>query len=387
MVSREDNFHLNKPVTEEEISEDILNVVEDSRISRTILKALNTSFISLITKQESALTPDKFRPIALCNVVYKIISKILANRFKPLLPSLISGEQSGYLEGRQILNNIIQAHEVVHSLTSKRQAGMIRQLDIAKAYDKVNWMYIKKVLIAFGFDHNWVRWVMALVTSSSFSILVNGSPSEIVTPSRGLKQGDRLSPFQFILMMEGLGRSIKHAKISGMIKGLQLIENGQAMTHQQFVDDTMLQGIPTVKEASVYKRILNDFTLATCMEVNLSKSKFFFFNTNITIHRTISRIFGFQRDSLPSKYLGIPLTAKPLHKSIWQPVLNKMQDKVNKWTFRSLNLAGRLILTKVVLQSIPVFFLSALPAPKGVLQQFRNIQRDFLWGKEETRKK
>jgi len=64
-----------------------------------------------------------------------------------------------------------------------------------------------------------------------------------------------------------------------------------------------------------------------------------------------------------------------------------MQDKVRKWTIRSLNLAGRLVLTKVVLQSIPVFMLSALPAPKGVLQQFRNIQRDFLWGKEETRKK
>lgn len=142
-------------------------------------------------------------------MVYKIISKILANRLKPLVPSLISGEQSGYVEGRQILNNIIQAHEVVHSLTSKRQGRMIMQLDIAKAYDKVNWMYIKKVLIAFGFDHIWVRWVMALVTSSSFSILVNGSSSKIFSPSKELKQGDPLSPFLFILMMEGLGRSIK----------------------------------------------------------------------------------------------------------------------------------------------------------------------------------
>ena len=96
---------------------------------------------------------------------------------------------------------------------------------------------------------------------------------------------------------------------------------------------------------------------------------------------------GFQMDSLPSKYLGIPLTAKPMHKSIWEPVLNKMKDKVKKLTIRSVNLAGRLVLTKVVLQSIPVFILSTLPAPKGVLQQFRNIQRDFLWGKEETRKK
>ena len=160
---------------------------------------------------------------------------------------------------------------------------MIMQLDIAKAYDKVNWVYLKKMLIAFGFDHISVRWVMALVTSSSFSILVNGSPSEIFSSSRGLRQGDPLSSFLFIIMMEGLGRAIKQAKSPRKIKGLQLTDNGQTLTHQQFVDDTMLQGLPTVQEASSYKKILNLFALASGMEVNLSKSKIFFFNTNIAI--------------------------------------------------------------------------------------------------------
>lgn len=198
------------------------------------------------------------------------------------------------------------------------------QLDIAKAYDKVNWSYIKKVLIAFGFDHNWVRWVMTLVISSSFSILVNGSPSEVFIPSRGLRKGDPLSPFLFILMMEGLGRAIKQAKETGKIKGLQLIENGHALNHQQFVDDTMLQGIPTVKEDSAYKNILDDFSQALGMEFNLSITKIFFFNTNIAIQRNIARILGFQMDSLPSKYLGVPLTAKLMQKIIWEPLINKM---------------------------------------------------------------
>eukprot|EP00253_Pinus_taeda_P036088 PITA_36088 len=180
------------------VKQDILNVVEDSRMNRTILK---------------------------------IISKVVANRLKPLLPTLVSVEQSSYVEGRQILNNIIQAHEVVHSLLSNRKASMIMQLDLAKAYDKLNWAYIRKVLIAFRFDHKWVRWVMALVTSSSFSILVNGSPSKTFIPSRGLRQGDPLSPFLFILMMEGLGRLIKLVKEVGNIKVLQLSEIGHALSH------------------------------------------------------------------------------------------------------------------------------------------------------------
>ena len=99
------------------VKKDILNVVEDSSINKTMLKALNTSFVSLIPKKEAAQTLDKFIPIALCNLVYKIISKVVANRLKPLLPSLVSVEQAGYVEGRQILNNIIQAHKVVHSVT------------------------------------------------------------------------------------------------------------------------------------------------------------------------------------------------------------------------------------------------------------------------------
>jgi len=155
LVTREENHNLNRPVSEEEVSEvikemqsgkapgpdgfnvdffkacwdivkkDILEVVEDSRKYKKVLRALNASFIALIPKNENSMTPDGFKPIALCNVVYKIISKVVANRLKSLLPSLISEEQTGYVEGEQILNNIIQAHEVVHSLKRNKQTGMI----------------------------------------------------------------------------------------------------------------------------------------------------------------------------------------------------------------------------------------------------------------------
>ena len=139
--------------------------------------------------------------------------------------------------------------------------------------------------------------------------------------------------------MEGLGKAIKSAK-EGKIQGLKLTLNGDALTHQQFVDDTMLQGTPTIKEAKDFKQILNDFAMATGIEVSLTKSKIFFFNTDIAIQRNISKILGFQRDMLPSKYLGVPLIDKPLSKTAWELVINKLQEKIWKWTSRSLNLVG-----------------------------------------------
>eukprot|EP00253_Pinus_taeda_P023057 PITA_23057 len=123
------------------------------------------------------------------------------------------------------------------------------------------------MLKAYGFDHNWIRWVMALASTANFSILLNGSPSRTFMPSRGLGQGHLLSPFLFVLMMEGLGRAIKMASAEGRIQSLKLTTDGAASTHQQFVDDTMLQGIPTVKEAKAFKQILNDFAMAASTEI------------------------------------------------------------------------------------------------------------------------
>jgi len=120
------------------VKHEVWEVVEDSRRSGSIVKSLNSTFIALIPKVEEANTPEKFRPISLCNVIYKIISKVIANRLKPILPGPISEEQSGYVEGRQILDNILLAQEMVHTLQTRKMAGMLMQLDLSKAYDKVS---------------------------------------------------------------------------------------------------------------------------------------------------------------------------------------------------------------------------------------------------------
>jgi hypothetical protein len=168
LVTEEQNINLNKPISKEEVDQvvqempngkapspdsftveffkacwevvkhDIYGVVEDSKRSASILKALNATMITLILKENEARTPNHYRPIALCNVVYNIISKFIANRLKPLLPTLISQEQAGFVEGRQIVDNIIHAHELIHTLKLHRRGGMIIQSDLAKAYEKIS---------------------------------------------------------------------------------------------------------------------------------------------------------------------------------------------------------------------------------------------------------
>jgi hypothetical protein len=153
------------------------------------------------------------------------------------------------------------------------------------------------------------------------------------------------------------------------------------------MDDTMLHRIPTSKEATTYKKILADFGEASRTKINHSKSMIYFFNMNIGVQRNLSNILGFERKTLPMKYLGVPLTDKASKNTTWEGILTKLQERVKIWTYRSLNLVGRLILTKAILQAIPTYLMSVFPAPKGILQKIITIQRNFLWrGAEDKRK-
>lgn len=193
-----------------------------------VLKAFKATFLSLIPKENGADTPGKFRPISLCNVVLKIITKVMAYRLKPLLPGLVSQEQSGFVEGRQILDGIILTQEMIHSLKQTKIPGMLIKVDLAKAYDKVSWRFLKVVLKAFGFQHDKIRWIGNLVSSAFFSILVNGAPTSTFQASRGLRQGDPLSSFLFILLDEGLNRALKAKRVAGTLKGLNPHEGTKA---------------------------------------------------------------------------------------------------------------------------------------------------------------
>lgn len=214
------------------IKDKVYDLIEESRLKRSILKSFNATFLTLIPKYDKADSLDQFRPIALYNIIYRIISKVLVNRIKILLLLLISPHQTVYIEGRQILDNIILSQEVIHSLKDQSKLGMLIQMDMSKAFNKINWNYIRNMLAAFGFSKDIINWIMALVSGAFFSILLNGSPSAIINPSRGIRQGDPLSPFLFVIMAEGLGHSLSAASFDGRVSGLNLYPlNPESLTN------------------------------------------------------------------------------------------------------------------------------------------------------------
>jgi hypothetical protein len=176
----------------------------------------------------------------LCNVIYKIITKVIALRLKPILPCIISREQLGYVEGRHIMDSVILVHEIIHSLKTTRTPGMLIKLDLSKDFDKLSWKYMHSILLAFGFSTDWIDWIMKLTSSTFFSILVNGVPSRPFSPTRGICQGDPLSPFLFVIMAEGLGWYLSASISNGTLQGISIHGLQPTASHNQFVDDTLL---------------------------------------------------------------------------------------------------------------------------------------------------
>jgi hypothetical protein len=196
--------------------------VEESRKNGRIHEPFNATFIALIPKLDKPTSFDDFRPISLCNCIYKIISKVISRRLKDILSRHISLEQFGFLKGRQIHEAIGVSQEGLHSLKSKKLKGAVIKIDLSKDFDRVNWLYIRMLLIHLGFGVAFMNWTMACLTSVSFSILINGVASSFFTVERGVRQGFPLSPLLFLLVVECLSRFLIEAKLAGTFRGIKI---------------------------------------------------------------------------------------------------------------------------------------------------------------------
>ena len=149
----------------------------------------NSTFLALIPKEKEAKSFDRFRPISLCNIGYKIITKIMASRLKHILPNIILENQGGFVKGRKIWDNIILVQEVIHSSLKDGDKGMVVKLDLANAFDRVSHPFLFSVMLRFGFTPEFVFWVKACISKPWIAPLINGRATPFFQASRGLRQG------------------------------------------------------------------------------------------------------------------------------------------------------------------------------------------------------
>lgn len=218
----------------------------------TLPEFINETLVALVPKVEKPEKIGQLMSISCCNFMYKIITKIMVSRLKPHLDGLISPTQSAFISGRQIQDNIIVAHEVFHALKSakhKEKEAMAIKLDMNKAYDRLEWDYICGCLEVFGFNEKWIDRIMACVMGATYRFKINGETSARVLPQRGLRQGDPLSPYLFVLTLETISCLLEKSHLEGNLKGLQLNSNCPTLTHLLFADDALLFAEATKEEA------------------------------------------------------------------------------------------------------------------------------------------
>jgi hypothetical protein len=213
----------------------------------------------LILKKKSPEKMSDYWPISLCNVLYKIISKVIANRLKTVLSIIISDSQSAFVPGRLITNNVAMAFEILHKMKAKckgKQGEMAVKLDMSKAYDHIEWQFVEAIMRKLGFAERWISMIMECICTVQYSVLLDGVPKGYVIPSQGLRQGDPLSPYLFLLCAEGFSALMRQTGSMGRLKGIITSKVGPWVSHLFFADDSLLFGKASVTKSREFMRIL-----------------------------------------------------------------------------------------------------------------------------------
>ncbi|KAL6138042.1 hypothetical protein ACLB2K_063330 [Fragaria x ananassa] len=334
---------------------EIISVVTQAFSSGSVPPSLNHTLITLVPKFPSPQDMQFFRPISLCCTVYKIISKIFVDRVRPLLRKWISPNQVSFVPGRHISDNIMIAQELLHKCKNSKgvKGFMAWKVDLSKAYDKLNWNFIEQVLNEVKLPTNFVKIIMSCVSTASYQIIVNGELSNSFSGSRGIRQGDPLSPYLFVLCMEKLSHSIQNAVEMGHWKPIQSSYSSPRSSHLFFADDWILFSEASSTQATVMKGVMNLFCSLSDLGV----------------------------------YLGMPLIHSRVSASAYANLVDKVQFRLASWKSKTLNMAGRLTLIQSVASSIPVYAMQTAKLPISICDSLDRLNRNFLWGDTDQQRK
>ncbi|CAN6700215.1 unnamed protein product [Malus baccata var. baccata] len=292
---------------------------------------------------------------------------------------------------RQIQDNIGIAHEVFHFLKTrkaKRRFEVGIKLDMHKAYDRVEWDFLDAVMERMGFGSSWRKLIMGCISSMNFAVLLNGQPGEKFAHSRGLRQGDPLSPYLFLLVGEVLSRMIQGAVERRQLDGVKLSGAGPVISHIFFADDTLIFLKADKKNCNNLVALLKDYCKASGQAINMQKSSVFFGNNvQSSLSEYLGNILGMPVVDNPGSYLGVPALWGQSKKLGLAYVKGRILGKLQGWKQSMLSRAGKEVLIKAVIQAIPAYPMNIFKFPATLCKELDVLIAKFWWGDSGERQK
>lgn len=337
------------------VGEQFCDAIKEFFASGSLLKQINHTTIALVPKSDNASTVSNFRPIACCNITYKVISKIISARLALVLSSIIDLAQSAFVEGRSMIENICLAQELFRKYHRKSTSPRcIIKVDLRKAFDSINWSFLKSMLQRLNFPDQFIQWIMQCVTITTYSIALNGGLNGLFKGAKRLRQGDPLSPFLFVICLEYFSRLLKKATTDSDFN-FHLRCGLDGITHLAFADDLMLFARVDPISVRILMDALHDFGSKLGLHSNILKSNLYttgIFGLNFEL---IQSTTGIPIGSMPFRYLGVPLTVVHLKVMHYAPFMDKIAAYINSWTASTLSYAGIMELIRYVLQGVECF--------------------------------
>jgi exonuclease III len=340
------------------------------------------AIISLIEKQgKDREFIQNWRPISLLNVDYKILTKTLASRIKVVLPHLISIDQTGYVEGRQLSHTVRLIQDIMAYTKQENISGILLQIDFEKAFDSIEWEFLIQALKRFNFGDSFIKWVNVIYTNISSCIINNGTTTPYFKLSRSVRQGDPLSGYLFIIALELLAQKIRESQD---VQGIRLGSKEIRIT--QYVDDLTVF-VENINSANQVFTILKKFHKAAGLKINMDKTEAMWLGRD---RASIEKPIKIKWPKEPIKALGIYLSYNELdaERANFDNKIEKLKRQLHWWKARDLSLLGRVLIVKTIALSKFTHLASIIVIPQKVIKEVNSLIYEFVWqGKRDKIKR